>query len=123
MSVSHDLALAISTIEKLKQQKTELNNRVSTLDKAVNDHYHVIELLPLNASELSTITKNLKRLLKERRQVKEQVIAVSNFLASQVDGVKDAATIAGNIKQREEKYRAEALLVYEGIFGKKKILK
>jgi hypothetical protein len=33
------------------------------------------------------------------------------------------STIAGNIKQREEKYRAEALLVYESIFGKKKILK
>jgi ferritin len=123
MSVSHDLALAISTIEKLKKQKTELNNRVSTLDKAVNDYYHVIELLPLNASELSTITKKLKCILKERRQVKEQVIAVSNFLSSQVEGVKDASTIAGNIKQREEKYRAEALLVYESIFGKKKILK
>ena len=82
----------------------------------------MIELLPLNAAELSKITKSLRTLLKERREVKEQVIAVSNFLASQVDGVKAPEVSEKNAQQREAKYRSEALLVYEKIFGKKKVL-
>ena len=121
MSVIHDLTTAVSAIERLKKHRADLNNRASAIDKTVNDHYHVIELLPLNAAELSKITKSLRTLLKERREVKEQVIAVSNFLASQVDGVKAPEVSEKNAQQREAKYRNEALLVYEKIFGKKKV--
>lgn len=122
MSVTHDLSTAVSAIERLKKHRTELNNKVSSIDKLINDHYHVIELIPLNAAELSKVTKSLRNLLQERREAKEQVIAVSNFLASQVDGVKAPEISEKNAQQRETKYRNEALVVYEKIFGKKKVL-
>lgn len=123
MTALHDLSTAISAIDRLKKHKNDLNAKVSNLDRQVNDHYHVIELLPLNASELSTITKNLRLLLKERREVKEQVIAVSNFLSSVVETAKPSEIHSENAQKREQKYTQEALASYEKIFGKKKVLK
>lgn len=123
MTALHDLSTAISAIDRLKKHKNDLNAKVSNLDRQVNDHYHVIELLPLNASELSTVTKNLRSLLKERREIKEQVIAVSNFLSSVVETAKPSEIHNENAQKREQKYTQEALASYEKIFGKKKILK
>lgn len=122
MSVIHDLTTAVSAIERLKKHKADLNNRVSVIDKTVNDHYHVIELLPLNAAELSVVTKNLRALLKDRREAKEQVIAVSNFLSSVAESAKPYETHENNTQKREQKYTEEALNSYFNIFGKKKIL-
>ena len=123
MTALHDLSMAFSAIDRLKKHKNDLNAKISNLDRQVNDHYHVIELLPLNASELSTVTKNLRLLLKERREVKEQVIAVSNFLSSVVETAKPSEIHDLNAQKREQKYTQEALASYEKIFGKKKILK
>ena len=123
MTALHDLSAAISAIDRLKKHKTDLNAKVSNLDRQVNDHYHVIELLPLNASELSAVTKNLRNLLKERREIKEQVIAVSNFLSSVVENTKPSEIVDANAQKREQKYTQEALASYEKIFGKKKVLK
>ena len=123
MTALHDLSTAISAIDRLKKHKNDLNAKVSNLDRQVNDHYHVIELLPLNASELSTVTKNLRLLLKERREIKEQVIAVSNFLSSVVETAKPSEIHSENAQKREQKYTQEALASYEKIFGKKKVLK
>ena len=123
MTALHDLSTAISAIDRLKKHKNDLNAKVSNLDRQVNDHYHVIELLPLNASELSIVTKNLRLLLKERREIKEQVIAVSNFLSSVVETAKPSEIHSENALKREQKYTQEALASYEKIFGKKKVLK
>ncbi len=123
MTALHDLSTAVSAIDRLKKHKNDLNAKISNLDRQVNDHYHVIELLPLNASELSTVTKNLRLLLKERREVKEQVIAVSNFLSSVVETAKPSEIHDLNAQKREQKYTQEALASYEKIFGRKKILK
>ena len=123
MTALHDLSMAVSAIDRLKKHKNDLNAKISNLDRQVNDHYHVIELLPLNASELSTVTKNLRLLLKERREVKEQVIAVSNFLSSVAETAKPSEIHDLNAQKREQKYTQEALASYEKIFGRKKILK
>ena len=123
MTAIQDLSVATAAIDRLKKHKTDLNNKISSLDRQVNDHSHVIELLPLNASELSTITKRLRGLLKERREVKEQVIAVSNFLSSVVETAKPSEIHGANAQKREQKYTQEALVSYEKIFGRKKILK
>lgn len=123
MTALHDLSTAMAAIERLKKHKGSLNAKVGELDRQVNDHYHVIELLPLNASELSKVTKNLRSLLKERRDVKEQVIAVSNFLSSVVETAKPCEIHDENASKREQKYTQEALASYEKIFGTKKVLK
>lgn len=120
MTVSADLNNAVAAINKLKTHKGVLNTRVGALDKQVNDHYHVIELLDLSASELSKVTKSLKALLRERREVKEHVIAVSNFLAATADNAKPAEVSEKNAKTREQKYVTEALQSYQKIFGKAK---
>ena len=122
MSAMHDLSVALSAIDKLKKHKNDLNSLVSSLDRKVNDHYHVIELLPLNAAELSVVTKNLRSLLKDRREAKEQVIAVSNFLSSVAETAKPHETHENNTQKREQKYTKEALNSYFNIFGKKKII-
>lgn len=120
MTIHNDLTAALDAINKLKTQKGILNARVGTLDKQVNDHYHVIELLDLSASELSKVMKSLKSLLRERREVKEQVIAVSNFLSASAENIKPVEVSQKNAKAREQKYVTEALQSYEKIFGKTK---
>ena len=123
MTAIQDLSFAISSIEKLKKHKIDLNNKLGDLDRQVNDHYHIIELIPLNASELSTVTKNLRALLKTRRELKEKVIAVSNFLSSIVEKTKSLDIYELNAQNREKKYLEEALVSYEKTFGKKKKIK
>lgn len=123
MTVYSDLKNTIDAIAKIKTHKVALNIRVGDLDRQVNDHYHVIELLDLSASELSRVTKSLKALLRERREIKEQVIAVSNFLSSTAESTKPPEITRKNAKQREDKYVAEALQSYEKIFGKPKTCK
>ena len=113
MNEFKELSSALALIDKIKIQRSELNSHMSSLDKQINDHYHVIELLELNAAELSKITKSLRHLLKKRREAKEQVIAISNFLSSTVETAKPVETSQENAEKRETKYRHEALLAYE----------
>lgn len=122
MSFEQDLSTALEAIERLKNQKNELNKLVGTLDRKVNDLYHVIELLPLSASELAKVTKTLREVLQQRREAKENIIAVSNFLTTTVEKVKPKEVQDKNAELREDKYRQESLAVFESIFGRKKVL-
>jgi len=124
MNELKELSSALDLIDKIKTQKSDLNSQMSSFDKQINDHYHMIELLELNAAELSKVTKSLRQLLKKRREAKERVIAISNFLSSTVETAKTIQTSQENAEKRELKYKQEALLSYEKIFGvKKKVAK
>lgn len=101
----------------INQLKTERANTYSVLiktDKDVNHCYHIIELLPLNAAELSKVTKKLKELLILRRVTKEKIAQLDSMFNSVVRDVKvtDKKAI-----DREQKYKAEALEMYKVIFG------
>lgn len=123
MSVMNDFSSAFSSIEKLKKHKITLTNAMSNLDRQINDFYHVMELVPLNASELSIITKKLRNSLKYRRELKEQSMTICNMLSSNVESIKSPELIESNAKNRLEKYTQEALLSYSKIFGKPKKVK
>ena len=117
---TNDLGLAHEAITRVKVERDRINGEVSRIDKEVNDHYHVLELLELNGAEMVKIASSLKKLLRQRRKLKEQQIAFSNFLSATVESVKSPAITAQNGADRKSKYTTEALSSYEKIFGKKK---
>ena len=117
---TNDLVLAHEAITRVKVERDKINSEVSRIDKEVNDHYHVLELLELNGAEMVKIASSLKKLLRQRRKLKEQQIAFSNFLSATVESAKSPAVSTQNGADRKSKYTAEALSSYEKIFGKKK---
>jgi hypothetical protein len=122
MSVYTELIDIQTGIDRMKKHKADLLSTVSDLDKMVNNIYHMIELLPLSASEMSIVTKQLREILQDRRDKKEVLIAVSNFLTSPVEKTKPHDIGAQNAEDRKEKYRKEALASYQKMFGKQKVL-
>ena len=120
MEIPSDITLVHSAVSRIKSERDKINNEVSSIDKEINDHYHVLELLELNGAEMVKIASSLKKLLRQRRKLKEQQIAFSNFLSATVESVKSPAITAQNGADRKSKYTTEALSSYEKIFGKKK---
>lgn len=116
MTVEKTIADVLAHVEKLKKQKADLLKLTSSIDKQINDHYHIIELVSLNASQLSKVTKSLKDLLKQRREAKENLNAVSNFLSGNLENAKTPETMKKNANDRENKYRAEAVLAFNAMF-------
>ena len=62
--------LAHEAITRVKVERDKINSEVSRIDKEVNDHYHVLELLELNGAEMVKIASSLKKLLRQRRKLK-----------------------------------------------------
>ena len=118
-----DLSIVHEAINRIKSDRDRINNEVSKIDKEVNDHYHVLELLELNGAEMVKIASSLRKLLRKRRTLKEQQIMLTNFLSSNVESAKDPKLSAVNAVDREQKYRGEALKSYERIFGLAKDIK
>ena len=107
----------LNQVEALKKHKAELLKLNSTIDKQINDHYHIIELMPLNASQMSKVTKSLRALLKQRRDAKEEFNAVSNFLSGHMENGKSPIIMKQNAADREQKYRTEAEAAYQKLFS------
>ena len=120
MGSSADIVIVYEAIARIKIERDKINNEVSRIDKEVNDHYHVLELLELNGAEMVKIASSLRGLLKQRRALKEQQILLSNFLSANVESAKDPKLSAQNAAEREAKYTSEALRSYEKILGVKK---
>ena len=118
-----DLSIVHEAINRIKSDRDRINNEVSKIDKEVNDHYHVLELLELNGAEMVKIASSLRKLLRKRRTLKEQQIMLTNFLSSNVESAKDPKLSVVNAVDREQKYRGEALKSYERIFGLAKDIK
>ena len=60
--------------DTIKEEWTNLHNKLSLTDKKISDIEHYIELsLPLNASQGYNLYKMLKEVLCERRDVKNQI--------------------------------------------------
>ena len=115
-----DLTIVHEAVGRIKSDRDRINSEVSRIDKEVNDHYHVLELLELNGAEMVKIASSLRGLLKKRRTLKEQQILLTNFLSANVESTKDPKVSVINAMEREQKYRAEAMKSYEKIFGNPK---
>lgn len=60
--------------DTIKEEWTNLHNKLSLTDKKISDIEHYIELsLPLNASQGYNLYKMLKEILCERRNIKNQI--------------------------------------------------
>lgn len=113
-----DLSIVHEAINRIKSDRDRINNEVSKIDKEVNDHYHVLELLELNGAEMVKIASSLRKLLRKRRTLKEQQIMLTNFLSSNVESAKDPKVSETNAHDRLNKYRSEAMASYARILGK-----
>ena len=113
-----DLSIVHEAINRIKSDRDRINNEVSKIDKEVNDHYHVLELLELNGAEMVKIASSLRKLLRKRRTLKEQQIMLTNFLSSNVESAKDLKVSETNAHDRLNKYRSEAMASYARILGK-----
>lgn len=122
MTAMVELENVINTINRLKTQKGILISQTSKLDKQVNDIYHMIEYIPLSASELAKVTKQLREILKTRRETKEKAIAISNFLSAKVEDIKPIDVVNKNAGDRESRYKIEASQSYFEMFGKRKVI-
>lgn len=120
MTLLNDVSTAVGQINKLKSHRDSINSQVSNVDRDINDHYHVLELVDLDAVEIMKVTSSLRKLLKLRRKLKEDQILVNNFLSSSVDSAKSPATHSQNAEDREKKYIREAYQSFSRITGKNK---
>ena len=120
MNFSEMVTTLQNVSKNLSEQRSKLGTELSNLDAQVNHIYHVIELLPLNAAEMSKITKKLKELLVLRRSVKEDINTVTQMMENKVGVIH---TVKNKSLERKKQYTAEALSSYNRIFGKKKVLK
>ena len=66
--------------QKLGTRKTELNNKLSNLSLQEQDVLHFLELETYNAITMVKVTKKLKLIRIERREVKNELDEVSRVL-------------------------------------------
>lgn len=118
MEIPSDITLVHSAIGRIKSERDKINTEVSSIDKEINDHYHVLELLELNGAEMVKIASSLRKILRKRRTLKEQQIMLTNFLSSNVESAKDPKVSETNAHDRLNKYRSEAMASYARILGK-----
>ena len=100
-----------------ERMKVELSN----VDKSIKDLYHLLEIDKLNAIEITTIASELRKNLRLRRKLKEDIMPYRNFMSdprlekllvswlSVSDGKKS--------KERLARYDAEARESRKRIFG------
>lgn len=72
------------TIEKsltheIKERRTELNHRLSMVDKEICDIRHYIEFYTFNASKGYKLCKMLKDKLIERREIKDELEVINRI--------------------------------------------
>ncbi len=62
----------LDSLAIVEEEHKQLRDRVAICDKKVNDLYHVLELIPLDAVGLIKVAVELKETLKERRELKNK---------------------------------------------------
>lgn len=100
-------------INEFKQLNEDADKNISALDAKINDLYHIIEYLPLNAVELSKVMKVLRESLNARREWKDcranATSSLSKLSSSDLSHYKSRTKITD---ERNEKYYKESLVSY-----------
>ena len=71
--------------EVVVKRTEELNNRLSVLDCKMLDLEHVIELYDFNAAQNSTLLTLTKNVLRERREVKDEMELLKPFRSKEMN--------------------------------------
>jgi hypothetical protein len=64
---------------EMELEHKKLTSQLSTVECAVKDLYHILELDNLNAVEISLVAKKLRENLRLRRKLKEAIMPYSAF--------------------------------------------
>lgn len=99
----------LGIIERINAETAEMQRAHSAVEKKVSDVYHRIELLNLNAVELSKAAIELRDALRERRRLKDGMRyhqSVGAQLKNVAASIKD---IDKNIVKDHERWRKETI--------------
>lgn len=98
---------AVNELSLLLNDKDVYFKMQSDIDKEIADYLHLLEIENLSSSEISKVTKNLRRALSERRNIKGIVAVltncangctVPNFIKSSNKNLRDPKEIKNDIK-------------------------
>ena len=64
--------------------------KMISLNKEISDYLHILELVPLKASEITKVTAKLRKSLKERRELKDNSKAYITTLRNKLDLLEKA---------------------------------
>lgn len=117
MDINASIAIAAAEIAKLKNRLTELQKSASELDKEVSHHYHVLELVPMNAVQLAIVTKSLRNVLKTRREAKENSALLQSVLSGKTLDLRESPTKIAEREAVVSRYVAEAQESFAKIMG------
>lgn len=108
----------VSSINELSDERKRLLKLNSKIDIQINNCYHIIELLPLNAIQLMKVTRKIKKFLQERRDIKESINLI-NTLLDKVQKIKSNEEFFIKAESRKVRYINEAREEYEKLMDEK----
>jgi hypothetical protein len=115
---SATMDMVFNATRELHLLKNETARMMSAVDSKVSDCYHILEIITLNAAQAARVTKELRSLLKQRREAKEKMILIETVLANKFENTQLKDTITKKSEERASKYAGEAKQAYVRIFGK-----
>lgn len=104
--------------EQVRSEYQSLKTKQSNNDHEINDLYHIIELLNINAAQTSKVTKLLKAALRLRRELKEQQSACQMAMQGTIEKIPLSVEFSRRRSVREAQYRGEALVAFDRLFPK-----
>lgn len=99
-----------TALENLNNTRLMLRACTGPIDKEISNHYHVLELAPMSAPQIAKITKSLRLLLRERREIKESLSILDSTLAN-----ADMKDITVSRAKSLNKNREEAMVSFNRI--------
>ena len=97
---------------------TEQVSQIQVLNKEISDYLHILELLPLKASQIAKVTSKLREALKERRDLKLASDLSCNINNPILKSFKilPAETLLQTYVDKRDKYVEEAIESYNKHF-------
>ncbi len=116
MNIPETIQQLTLTVDQLRTERDELQARESVVDKEISHHYHVLEMVTMNAAQLAKVTKSLRTVLKLRRYIKESVIVLNSMMDGPTAGIgkRYADTVIRRNKANKE-YKDEAEVSFKRI--------
>lgn len=100
----------IATVNGLTEMRVTLLAKESIADKEISHHYHVLEMITMSAPQVSKVTKSLRTLLRDRRDIKESLAILNSTISGNSDIIARRAKIVNG-------YRNEAKASFNRIMG------
>lgn len=102
-------------VEAIRAEKETIDKRKAATDADLNDCYHVMEYVSLNGPQMSKLSKKMRAILQERRELKESAAMIESVL-SRLGGHGVTDTISKSTA-RQAQYLRESNASYKRLFG------